>query len=213
MNTRGYLVSGAIALGSCLILGLCFPTLALQFQEIANEIYQQQFQGLANQIDQLREQGNIQAAIPLAERFVTLVEKILGPNHPLLAATLNELAQLHVEQGNYAAALPLYQRALAIYERAGGSDQPSVAAILNNLANLYRAQGNYDAALPVLQRSLAIAEKTRGLNHPEVAITLNNMALLYTEQKRPLPLCPCINAPSGSLSKPLGRKVPMWQQR
>ncbi|BAC09904.1 CHAT domain-containing tetratricopeptide repeat protein [Thermosynechococcus vestitus] len=208
MNTRGYLVSGAIALGSCLILGLCFPTLALQFQEIANEIYQQQFQGLANQIDQLREQGNIQAAIPLAERFVTLVEKILGPNHPLLAATLNELAQLHVEQGNYAAALPLYQRALAIYERAGGSDQPSVAAILNNLANLYRAQGNYDAALPVLQRSLAIAEKTRGLNHPEVAITLNNMALLYTEQKKTAAALPLYQRALRIFEQTLGEKSP-----
>ncbi|WNC59947.1 CHAT domain-containing protein [Thermosynechococcus sp. QS41] len=175
MNTRRGLVRGAIALGSSLILGLCSPTLA--------QPSPQQFQELANQIDQLREQGNMQAAIPLAERFVTLVENTLGSNHPLLAASLNELAKLHVEQGNYAAALPLYQRALTIYERAGGSDQPEVSATLNNLANLYRAQGNYDTALPVFQRALAIATKNLGSNHPEVAVMLNNMGVVYTQQK------------------------------
>ncbi|MDR5639950.1 CHAT domain-containing tetratricopeptide repeat protein [Thermosynechococcus sp. PP42] len=175
MNTRRCLVRGAIALGSSLILGLCSPTLA--------QPSPQQFQELANQIDQLREQGNMQAAIPLAERFVTLVENTLDSNHPLLAASLNELAKLHVEQGNYAAALPLYQRALTIYERAGGSDQPEVSATLNNLANLYRAQGNYDTALPVFQRALAIATQNLGSNHPEVAVTLNNMGVVYTQQK------------------------------
>lgn len=183
MNTRGFLVLGAIALGSSLILGLSSPSLCqptpLPFQE------------LANQIDQLRQEGNIQAAIPLAERFVTLVENTLGNDHPLLAAALNELGKLQVEQGNYAAALPLYQRALAIYEQTRGADQPEVSAVLNNLANLYRAQGNNEAALPVFQRSLAIAEKSFGSNHPEVAVILNNLGLLYTEQKnypRALPL-------------------------
>ncbi|MDM7326533.1 MAG: CHAT domain-containing protein, partial [Thermosynechococcus sp. Uc] len=149
------------------------------------------FQELANQIEQLRQEGNIQAAIPLAERFVTLVENTLGNNHPLLAASLNELGKLHVEQGNYAAALPLYQRALAIYEQTRGADRPEVSAVLNNLANLYRAQGNHEAALPVFQRSLAIAEKTFGSDHPEVAVILNNLGLLYAEQKnypRALPL-------------------------
>ncbi|AHB89035.1 CHAT and TPR repeat domain protein [Thermosynechococcus sp. NK55a] len=200
MNTRGCLVSGAIALGSSLILGLWVPTLA--------QPSPQQFEELATQIDQLREQGNMQAAISLAERFVTLVENTLGPNHTFLAASLNQLAKLHVDQGNYAAALPLYQRALAIYERAGGSDQLEVAATLNNLANLYRAQGNHDAALPVFQRALAIAEKTRGLNHPEVAIILNNMALLYTEQKKTAAALPLYQRALRIVESTLGEKSP-----
>ncbi|MDR7897681.1 CHAT domain-containing protein [Thermosynechococcus sp. JY1334] len=200
MNTRRCLVRGAIALGSSLILGLCSPTLA--------QPSPQQFQELANQIDQLREQGNMQAAIPLAERFVTLVENTLGSNHPLLAASLNELAKLHVEQGNYAAALPLYQRALTIYERAGGSDQPEVSATLNNLANLYRAQGNYDAALPVFQRALAIAEKTLGFNHPEVAVILNNIGLLYTEQKKRAAALPLYQRALRIFEQTLGEKSP-----
>ncbi|QEQ01102.1 CHAT domain-containing protein [Thermosynechococcus sp. CL-1] len=200
MNTRRCLVRGAIALGSSLILGLCSPTLA--------QPSPQQFQELANQIDQLREQGNVQAAIPLAERFVTLVENTLGSNHPFLAASLNELAKLHVEQGNYAAALPLYQRALAIYERTGGSEQLEVGVTLNNLANLYRAQGNYDAALPVFQRALAIAEKTLGFNHPEVAVILNNIGLLYTEQKKSAAALPLYQRALRIFEQTLGEKSP-----
>ncbi|QSF48816.1 CHAT domain-containing protein [Thermosynechococcus sp. GLH187] len=200
MNTRRCLVRGAIALGSSLILGLCSPTLA--------QPSPQQFQELANQIDQLREQGNMQAAIPLAERFVTLVENTLDSNHPLLAASLNELAKLHVEQGNYAAALPLYQRALTIYERAGGSDQPEVSATLNNLANLYRAQGNYDTALPVFQRALAIATKNLGSNHPEVAVILNNIGLLYTEQKKRAAALPLYQRALRIFEQTLGEKSP-----
>ncbi|MFN4279994.1 CHAT domain-containing tetratricopeptide repeat protein [Thermosynechococcus sp.] len=183
MNTRGCLLLGAIAFGSSLILGLGSPTLS--------EPSPPPFQELADQIEQLRQEGNLQVAIPLAERFVTLVETTLGQDHPLVAASLNELAKLYVEQGNYAAALPLYQRALAIYGRTESADQQAVAATLNNLANLYRAQGNYAAALPLFQRALAIAEKTFGSHHPEVAVILNNMAFLHTEQKdyaRALPL-------------------------
>ncbi|MFN4270771.1 MAG: CHAT domain-containing tetratricopeptide repeat protein [Thermosynechococcus sp.] len=200
MNTRGCLVLGAIALGTSLILGWRSPTLS---QPSAQE-----FQELANQIDQLRQEGNVQAAIPLAERFVTLVENTLGNNHPLLAAALNELGRLQVEQGNYAAALPLYQRALAIYERTGGSDQPEVSATLNNLANLYRAQGNYDAALPVFERALAIAEKTLGSNHPETAIILNNIALLYTEQKNAAAALPLYQRALRIFEQTLGEKSP-----
>lgn len=200
MNTRECLVLGAIALGSSLILGLCSPGLS--------QPSSQQFQELANQIDQLRQEGNVQAAIPLAERFVTLVENTLGNDHPLVASSLNELAKLYVEQGNYAAALPLYQRALAIYERTGGSDQLVVSATLNNLANLYRAQGNYDAALPVFQQALAIAEKTLGLNHPEVAVILNNIGLLYTEQKNDSLALPLYQRALRIFEQSLGEKSP-----
>ncbi|URR34691.1 tetratricopeptide repeat protein [Thermosynechococcus sp. HN-54] len=129
-KAKGGRILGAIALGSSLILGLCLSNLA------QTSAPQTPLQELANQIEQLRQQGNVQAAIPLAERFVQLVEKKLGSSHPLLAASLNELAKLQVEQGNYAAALPLYQRALTIYERSLGPDQPELSSVLNNLANL-----------------------------------------------------------------------------
>ncbi|MEN9228136.1 MAG: CHAT domain-containing protein [Gloeomargarita sp. HHBFW_bins_205] len=144
-------------------------------EHLAEQIYQQ--------ISQLEEQGNLAAAISLAEYLAVLLYRNLGGSHPLLADALNLIGRLQTEQGNYAAALPLYQRALAIREEILGPEHPEVAFTLNNLANLYRIQGNHQAALPLLQRALAIAEKSLGPRHPEVAITLNNLALLQAEQQ------------------------------
>ncbi|MBT1570101.1 tetratricopeptide repeat protein, partial [Klebsiella pneumoniae] len=65
----------------------------------------------------------------------------LGPDHPDVATSLNNLAELYRSQGQYAQAEPLFKRSLAIWERALGPDHPDVATSLNNLAELYRSQG------------------------------------------------------------------------
>ena len=70
-----------------------------------------------------------------------MAEEIVGPDHPDVATSLNNLALLYYTQGEYAAAEPLYKRALQIDEKALGPDHPSVATSLNNLAALYRATG------------------------------------------------------------------------
>ena len=54
----------------------------------------------------------------------------------ILAATLNNQAELYKEQGRYADAEPLYKRLMAINEKALGPDHPSVALALNDLAEL-----------------------------------------------------------------------------
>ncbi|MEN9216312.1 MAG: tetratricopeptide repeat-containing protein, partial [Gloeomargarita sp. HHBFW_bins_162] len=97
-------------------------------------------------------------AIPLAQRSLAIREKALGPDHPDVATSLNNLAGLYELQGNYTQVLPLYQRSLAIREKALGPDHPDVAHSLNNLAGLYESQGNYAQALPLRQRSTDIEE-------------------------------------------------------
>ena len=67
----------------------------------------------------------------------------------ILAATLNNQAELYKEQGRYADAEPLYKRLLAIREKALGRDHPDVMQSLNNLADLYSAQGRNADAEPL----------------------------------------------------------------
>ena len=64
----------------------------------------------------------------------------LGPDHPDVATSLNNLAALYHDQGRYADAEPLYKRSLAIHEKSLGPDHPDVATSLNNLAELYQAK-------------------------------------------------------------------------
>ena len=70
-------------------------------------------------------------------------EKVLGPEHPDTAKSLNKLAFLLSAQGDFAGARPLYERALAIREKTLGPEHPDTATSLNNLANLLQAQGDF----------------------------------------------------------------------
>jgi tetratricopeptide (TPR) repeat protein len=83
----------------------------------------------------------------------------------ILAATLNNLAELYKEEGRYADAEPLYKRVLAISEKALGPDHPDVAQSLNNLADLYHAQGRYADAEPLYKRALASTPEQKGNTH------------------------------------------------
>jgi tetratricopeptide (TPR) repeat protein len=117
---------------------------------------------LFNESVSLRDQGKYAEAIQLAERALAIWEKALGPEHPNVANSLNNLALVHYNKGDYAKAEPLYQRALAIWEKALGSEHPNVATSLNNLAEICRTKGDYANAELLLQRALAIREKALG---------------------------------------------------
>ena len=80
----------------------------------------------------------------------------------ILAATLNNQAELYKEEGRYADAEPLYKRALATWKKARGPDHPDVAQSLNNLADLYSAQGRYADAEPLYNRALASTPEQKG---------------------------------------------------
>ena len=74
--------------------------------------------------------------MPLYERALAIWEKALGPGHPDVATSLNNLAVLYDAQGAYERALPLYERALAILEKALGPGHPSTKRVSANLAAL-----------------------------------------------------------------------------
>jgi tetratricopeptide (TPR) repeat protein len=132
----------------------------------------------------LYERGRYAEAQPLYERALAICEKALGPDHPDVTTSLNNLAALYDSQGRYGEAQPLFERALAIREKALGRDHPDVATSLNNLAALHRAQGRYGEAQPLFERALAIWEKALGPDHPDVAQSLNNLAELHRAQGR-----------------------------
>ena len=98
----------------------------------------------------------------------------LGPEHPDVASSLNNLASAVHAQGRYAEADTLYRRALAVREKALGPDHPDVAASLNSLA-IVQAR----AATPRRRRctgdALAMQEGARP-RPPRRRAGLNNLA-------------------------------------
>jgi tetratricopeptide (TPR) repeat protein len=127
----------------------------------------------------------------LEEQALAIDEAAYGPDHPNVAARLNNLALTLQALGQPEAARPLQERALAIDEAAYGPDHPAVARDLNNLVLILKDLGQPEAARPLQERALAIAEAAYGPNHPTVAAALNNLvqilhALGQPEAARPL---------------------------
>jgi tetratricopeptide (TPR) repeat protein len=156
----------------------------------------------------LHQRARFSEAKPLLQRALVIKEKTLGPDHPSVADSLNNLAALYEDQGKYAEAELLYQRALAIREKALGPDHPDVASSLNNLGSLYRAQGEDAQADPLYQRALAIRERALGPEHPDVANSLNNLAALYRRQGRYEEAEPLLQRSLAVLEKALGTEHP-----
>ncbi len=84
----------------------------------------------------LRPGSRTRKAEPLYQQALAIRKKALGPEHPDVATSLNNLAALYASQGQYAKAEPLYQQALAIRKKALGPEHPDVAESLENYADL-----------------------------------------------------------------------------
>ncbi len=104
--------------------------------------------------------GKYDRAVILARKALQVAEQNVGPDHPDVATSLNNLATLYRTQGQYATAEPLLKRSLAIWEKTLGPDHPHVATSLENLAVLYRATQRSSEAQPLEQR----AAKIRAMN-------------------------------------------------
>jgi CHAT domain-containing protein/Tfp pilus assembly protein PilF len=117
-----------------------------------------------------------------AQRALAIREKVLGPEHPGTAVSLNRLAGLLKASGDLDAAEPLYERALAIRETALGPLHPDTARSLTNWAVVLRARGDLNGALPLLERALAIHEQALGPMHRNTATSLNYLAELLWER-------------------------------
>ena len=103
--------------------------------------------------------GDLEHFLGHDQRSISIKEKALGPDHPDLATSLNNLAILYRSQGRYEDTEPLYQRFISIKEKALGRDHPSLATGLENYASLLRETGRDSEAIELEARAKAIRLK------------------------------------------------------
>jgi tetratricopeptide (TPR) repeat protein len=165
---------------SCQVFGEEHPDVASALHNLAGLLYTQ---GKYDEAEPLCQQSlairRRVCAIHLVASSRDHSCKVLGEEHPDVAASLNNLAELLNAQGKYDDAEPLYRQSLAIDRKVSalmsgclfhrtscqvyGDEHPEVATNLNNLAALLAAQGKYDEAEPLYQQSLAIDRKVSAL--------------------------------------------------
>jgi len=126
--------------------------------------------------------GDLVKAELFGQRALAMREKTLGPEHPVVANSLNNLGLLYTDLGDLRKAESYQLRALSMIKQTLGLEHPLLATYIDNLAGLYMIKGDYLKAEPLFQQALTIKEKVFGLEHPQVAQTLDNMARLYRER-------------------------------
>ena len=65
---------------------------------------------LNREVGSLYQQGQYDSAVVVARKSLKVAEENVGPDHPNVATSLNNLAKLYYNQGQYAKAEPLDKR-------------------------------------------------------------------------------------------------------
>ena len=127
---------------------------------------------------QLYFEGDPRAEQALYVRALNIGQRVLRPNHPLIARVLKNMAFPATTLGDLAQAHELQARALSIAEQNYPPSHPEIAEYLNDLANTGFLQGDYSAPRALYERATRIAENTLGSDDLMVATYIYNLANL-----------------------------------
>jgi tetratricopeptide (TPR) repeat protein len=116
------------------------------------------------------------ATLEYADRALEIRQRRLGLDHPVVADSLVEKANVLKKRTQTDEAEKLLKRALVLYERAYGKADPHVAMVLHNLGSLYYDVGDYAGAQESLLEAIELHEKRCGQDCFDLTGTLGNLA-------------------------------------
>jgi tetratricopeptide (TPR) repeat protein len=119
--------------------------------------------------------GKYEEALASLRSAYEIRVRTLGPKHPSVAASLNNIALTLQEQGDYAAALESSREALLILEAALGPTHPMIGSSLSNMGVIQHRFGDFEGALASHRRGLEIKLAAHGPDHATIAISLANI--------------------------------------
>jgi tetratricopeptide (TPR) repeat protein len=153
-------------------------------ERIFGKSYEVEWEFLCEEAESLYKEGKLDRAVDVSKKALEIAEKNVDSNHPLVATSLNNLAELYRVLGKYTQAESLHKQSLTICEKSLGPNHISTATSLNNLAELYKTQSQYAKAEPLYKRALAIYVKALGKDHPFVTTYMMNLATLQVVEKK-----------------------------
>jgi CHAT domain-containing protein/tetratricopeptide (TPR) repeat protein len=120
----------------------------------------------------------------LAQRSLSIREKLTSASSPGVADELMQLARLYAKDQKFADAEPLYERARLIREQVLGANSAPVADAIFAKAALLQSQHRYADAETEFRKALQIQESVLGPEDLDVADTLDALGALFAEQGR-----------------------------
>jgi Protein of unknown function (DUF2914)/Tetratricopeptide repeat len=131
----------------------------------------QDAQRMLDAAEQAAAAGDLTAADELLRGAARVQEAELGPLHPDLASTLNNLAVVDEKTGRFGDAETFYRRAVAIASASLPADDPMVAASRENLEAFCRARGlpidTVSTTAPAYRNTAPPASESRERAAPE----------------------------------------------
>ena len=118
-----------------------------------------QWEDLTSEVMKLYSSGEYTQGVEVAKRALQVAQQNDGPDHPNMALSLSNLAELYEAQKEYAKAEPLYKRSLVILEKEYGQDSPFLVPTLLNMASLYNETGQKNEAERIMERANKIQAK------------------------------------------------------
>lgn len=122
-------------------------------------------------------------AEPLVIRALAIREEHLAADHPLIAASLTQVADVISPLGRYREALTLLERAVAINERCLGDNHLETAISRFNLAAHYQTLNYREAAVRLLEPALEVQLQILGPEHPRIRSIRNLLALVSRRER------------------------------
>jgi tetratricopeptide (TPR) repeat protein len=153
--------------------------------EIRVKKFGEESEPVAEVFDRLARLGNDEEeALALLDRALAIREKVHGPVHPTIAATLHDIGINRLTVHRFRDAEAAYKRALSIMEQVSGRESLDVVEPLYDLGWLYLASDREKDAIPVYQRALAVVEKSAASDDDKVADALEHLAYAYRNAER-----------------------------
>ncbi len=115
---------------------------------------------------------------------LSIREKYLDRDDPLLTESIEQLAEICLFQGRYSEARELLEEVLTLKKRALGAFDPEVAVILGRLADAYWGQNQFSTAEQFYKEALSIMDKAGKSNDTRTAPISGGLARLYTQAQK-----------------------------
>jgi eukaryotic-like serine/threonine-protein kinase len=116
------------------------------------------------------------------ERSLEIDRRVLGSDHPRVAARLANLAVVAQNMGDLEHAEGLYRESIRLHEQVYGQQHPSTAAAEGNYGLLLQREGRLAEAAPFLRNALDTDLKLYGPDNYNVAYARVSWAMLLHDQ-------------------------------
>jgi tetratricopeptide (TPR) repeat protein/predicted Ser/Thr protein kinase len=126
--------------------------------------------------------GDYERSEALYRSALTIRTEVFGPDHPMLASSLNNLGLVHRARFEHEQAKTYFERSLALRENVLGPEHPDVAVVLHNLGLTLDDLGEHEHARQLYERALTTWERALGPDHPSAAATLAALGTAWGRQ-------------------------------